>query len=140
MADRTTAYLDRQPTEAVPAMSSKPRLVVIFEGCLYGNRTPWGGPAATPDGPVPGSRRFAGEAVTMFEVHVWSALRSPSPEGRAALERWCRLHYGEIADELHYPERQPPALVAIGPRFVRFMGSFPPSLALLNFTPWKPGT
>lgn len=88
--------------------------------------------------PRPGARDFLARATPFFEVHVLSSRRAwASSFDDQGLARWCRQHFGAVADELCYPGHLPPAAaVIVSARAVRFRASegFPDPRLLIEET------
>lgn len=115
--------------------SGRPVLVLDFDGVLHiGGAS--GGIADVPGPPSRGAAEFLAAAVGPFRVHVFSG-RSATPEGRQAMEAWCRKAFGpEITAELRFPATKPAAFVAIDDRAMTFEGTFPTPDQLLTFRAW----
>lgn len=72
--------------------TSKKLLALDFDGVLHSYTSGWKGPRTIPDPPVPGALEFLTNAVTRFDVHIFSS-RSRYIGGRWAMRRWLRDWY-----------------------------------------------
>ncbi len=130
-------------------MTTKPILVLDFDGVLHGYQSGWQGAAICPDPPVPGALDFVCEAVEHFRVCVHSS-RSGLPGGINAMRSWltAQLYLSGrdlgavdgVASMVEFPTEKPPALVTIDGRAITFDGTWPTMEDLKNFQPWNKKT
>jgi hypothetical protein len=144
---------------------AKPILCLDFDGVIHSYSSGWKGAAVIPDPPVPGALEFIREALTRFEVHIFSS-RSHQWGGKRAMKRWLYDHYRELFWTLHdlhpadawthcdiedaardwgahvvqqikWPWFKPPAMVTLDDRALTFNGHWPDLDALRRFKPWN---
>ena len=125
----------------------KPILCLDFDGVLHSYTSGWQGAEVIPDPPVPGAMHFIWDATDHFRVAIFSS-RSNRLRGRAAMERWLRMHFREYwaADrttcddklaEIEWPTEKPAAFITLDDRAITFDGTWPNIEMLLNFKPWN---
>lgn len=124
----------------------KPILSVDFDGVLHAYDTGWKGVSVIPDGPVHGAMAFLREAVTRFDVQIYSS-RSRYLIGRTAMRtavrQWLTDELGDMGeavfDELKWPIFKPSAFITLDDRAITFTGRFPDTGELAGFKPWNKG-
>lgn len=123
---------------------SKPTLCLDFDGVVHSYESGWQGPSKIPDEPVPGALSFIRDAMTHFEVAIYSS-RSGMPDGIPAMKNWVKRHaeaqFGndEIGwiERIVWPSAKPPAFITIDDRALTFTGMWPSFAELLAFKPWN---
>jgi hypothetical protein len=129
--------------------SNKPILCLDFDGVIHSYETPWIAAHIISDEPVTGALAFIQEALKTFRVAIYST-RSHQEGGIWAMQFWLRAWAARQTehldnpdlrwvDEVEWPEVKPPAFLTIDDRAIRFTGSWPHPLDLLNFRPWNKG-
>lgn len=122
-------------------MARKKSLILDFDGVIHAYTSPYKGPWAIPDPPVPGAFEFIKRAQEHFVIYVFSS-RSSHKSGIGAMKRWF-LKHGWPADSegdpagIHFPTSKPPAFLSIDDRAVTFTGEWPDPNNLLKFKPWN---
>lgn len=135
-------------------------LCLDFDGVIHSYTSGWKGADVIPDDPVPGAIPFMYEALTQFEVCVFSS-RSHQPGGIAAMRRWLDHHEDRwisglarsglpipapaqlgvhLSEALKWPTEKPPATVTIDDRAITFDGTWPSMELLAKFKPWNKRT
>lgn len=125
----------------------KPILCLDFDGVIHSYTSGWQGADVIPDPPVPGALSFIVDALTRFDVHIFSS-RSHQPGGIRAMRQWLTDHLeqalllepqklAETMLKITFPKVKPPALVTIDDRALLFTGVFPSLDELANFQPWN---
>lgn len=131
----------------MPGKSTKPILVLDFDGVIHSYRSGWQGMETITDPPVPGAIEFLKRAVFHFRVNILSS-RSSCERGLAAMQEWLIVHLADteedlqwagefVHNELYWPRQKPAAFLTIDDRAVQFKGKFPSPIDLLNFKPWN---
>lgn len=123
---------------------SKPTLCLDFDGVIHGYDSGWLGVSKIPDDPVPGALTFIRDALTYFEVSIYSS-RSGMPDGIPAMKNYLRRYAAEQFGEdeigwlerVQWPTMKPPAFVTIDDRALTFTGMWPSFAELLAFKPWN---
>jgi hypothetical protein len=119
----------------------KPILCVDFDGVLHSYTSGWQGASVVGDPPVPGAMDFLVDALTKFDVQVYSS-RSSQPGGvaamRTAIMAWMNVegHPWSVVLRIRFPTQKPAAFLTIDDRAVCFDGTFPLVTDLANFKPW----
>jgi hypothetical protein len=124
-------------------MASKKTLCVDFDGVLHSYTSGWGGHESIADAPVPGAFEFLYDALSSFNVAIYSS-RSSTSAGIAAMQKWVELHAKPLFFDygrpwwlqLEWPVNKPAAYVTIDDRAICFDGTWPTILELINFKPW----
>jgi hypothetical protein len=131
-------------------MSNKPILCLDFDGVIHSYTSGWQGIDVIPDPPVDGAIPFLYEAISHFDVCIYST-RSESEAGRNAMAEWMgkwdRIYWTEHLNLPHprtalvlcvkFPASKPSAFVGIDDRVITFTGKFPDIDMLKNFKPWN---
>jgi len=120
----------------------KPILVVDFDGVIHSYTSKWQDATIIPDPPVPGALRFLREALSHFEIHIFSS-RSHQDGGIGAMHQW--LLKNSLADgfgsewlqHIRWPLEKPPAKITLDDRAITFTGSWPAISELMAFEPWN---
>jgi len=79
-------------------MAFKPTLCLDFDGVIHSYKSPWKNARHIPDPPVPGALGFIIQALSYFEVAVFSS-RSHQWGGRRAMRHWLHKHYVELGTD-----------------------------------------
>jgi hypothetical protein len=116
----------------------RPLLVLDFDGVVHAYTTPWESPTVIADGPVPGAFAFIEQALTVFDVAIYSS-RSATREGIKAMMFWfvdhgCDL---DVVQRLKFPQEKPSAFVTLDDRAITFTGQWPRIADIQNFRPWN---
>lgn len=115
----------------------KPNLIVDFDGVIHSYTSGWQGADEIPDPPVPGAAEWLAEAVEHFTINIHSS-RTHQSGGVRAMKEYCALEFGHaIAEQLHFPDHKPPAILTIDDRVFRFEGLWPTIDEIKNFQPWN---
>lgn len=139
---------------AVTTMKRKPILCLDFDGVIHSYTSGWKGAAIIPDSPVDGVFDFLYNAISYFDVQIFSS-RSGQKGGIDAMKDWLFNHEATwlkkrsqsglpqmrtcLALCVSFPNEKPPAMLTIDDRALTFTGNwadFDPK-ALLNFKPWN---
>ena len=134
-------------------MKRRPILCLDFDGVIHSYESGWEGADVIPDPPVSGALEFMFDALTWFDVQVFSS-RSNQPGGIQAMQKWLRewavnlLRDGRFEgdpmlgwlDKIGWPTEKPPATVSIDDRCLLFTGQFPDPVRLVGFQPWNKST
>lgn len=115
--------------------STRPILLLDFDGVIHQYTSPWSGADKVNDGPVPGAKEFIAEAGKIFELCIYSA-RSLQPGGIEAMKAWLDAN-GFPLHLISFPTEKPPAFLTIDDRCICFNGSFPEPEELRKFQPWN---
>ena len=132
------------------AGTRRPILCLDFDGVIHSYASGWNGAAFIPDPPVPGAIEFLWEAITLFEVHIFSS-RSNQPGGidamRTWLAAWDNQYWEKRGDRpaprtclvlcVHFPTEKSPAHVSLDDRCLLFTGTWPAMETLKEFKPWN---
>jgi hypothetical protein len=115
----------------------KPILCLDFDGVCHSYTSGWLGADVIPDPPVDGLKEFLEQALTVFDVHIFSS-RSHQEGGIVAMVTWFWQHCGvEITEAIVFPTAKPPATVSIDDRALTFTGKWPTVESLQNFKTWQ---
>lgn len=116
----------------------KPILCLDFDGVIHSYTSGWKGADVIPDPPVPGAIEFIREALTHFDVQIYSS-RSGQPGGINAMQEWLLQHSDDmrLCEAVGWPDEKPPAMVSIDDRALTFTGQWPSVESLLAFKPWN---
>lgn len=114
----------------------KPTIVLDFDGVIHSYTSGWKGADVIPDPPVEGAFDFLEQALTRFNVAIFSS-RTHQDGGVAAMQEWFRRHGFPLASRLEFPDHKPPALVTIDDRAIRFTGVFPSIGEVATFKTWQ---
>lgn len=117
--------------------TSKPILLVDFDGVIHSYTSGWRGADVVFDPPVPGVYSFLHEALKFFDVQIYSS-RSRQKGGIEAMKRYLinRVGLPEL-EEFSFPTEKPAAFLTIDDRAIQFNGIFPDPRDLLKFKPWN---
>lgn len=110
----------------------KPLLALDFDGVLHRYSRGYHDASAY-DPPTEGALEFVLEASKHFQICISSA-RALTETGRTQIHEWLR-RYG--FPDLPVEVAKPPAFLTIDDRVVRFDGTWPDPLQLLNYRPWN---
>lgn len=119
-------------------LRGKPILCLDFDGVIHSYASGWKGAAVIPDPPVPGAIEFLYDALTVFDVQIYSS-RSHQPGGVNAMQEWL-LKYsddGALIEAIGWPDHKPSALVTLDDRAIQFNGTWPGLSELREFQPWN---
>ena len=117
----------------------KPIICVDFDGVLHSYTSGWKGMGRIDDPPVDGAIDWLIDLIVAgFRVSIYSS-RSKSLQGRRAMKRWLRQHWGGGGgfSEIEWPWFKPPAHVTVDDRAWCFAGLFPSPEGLRAFKPWN---
>lgn len=133
----------------------KPILCLDFDGVIHSYTSGWKGAAVIPDKPVPGALPFLFEAITHFNVQIYSS-RSHQPGGILAMQKWLEVYSIDfwefdqlstpktaremteiLLGNITWPTEKPPAMVTIDDRAITFTGEWPTINSLMQFKPWN---
>lgn len=131
---------------------NKPILCIDFDGVLHSYSSGWKGAHFIPDPPVPGAMAFLIEAVSQFDVCIFSS-RSHQEGGLAAMKSWVDywldVEFGwdkgsdivalanSVRNNVTYPLEKPAAMVTLDDRAITFTGEWPSMETLKAFKPWN---
>ncbi|WP_299671740.1 hypothetical protein [uncultured Roseobacter sp.] len=129
-------------------MTNKPILCLDFDGVIHSYTSGWQGADVVADPPVPGAIEFICDAISLFDVHIFSS-RSNQPGGIEGMQEWLAEALAKYFDDapadfenfareaITWPTSKPPAMVTIDDRAITFTGEFPDPQSLLDFKPWN---
>ena len=125
---------------------SKPILCIDFDGVLHSYTSGWKGADVIPDPPVPGTLEWIANAITDFEICIYSS-RSSQKGGIEAMRSWLEYNLKEegapeflveaLMKLIKFPTQKPAAFLTIDDRAICFTGTFPTYKELLEFKPWN---
>ena len=115
----------------------KQTIIVDFDGVIHSYESGWQGANVIPDPPVPGAIHFLEEAITHFQVSIFSS-RSHQEGGIQAMRSWLwrYLAPGQL-EKIQFPLVKPPAILQIDDRAFCFEGTFPSVQFIKEFQPWN---
>lgn len=121
--------------------TSKPILLLDFDGVVHSYTSGWQGATNIPDRPTEGFWEWAEAASQHFDLQIYSS-RSSQPGGIEAMAAWLvdnrpRNRAREVS--FAFPTTKPAAFLTIDDRCLRFTGSWRdlPIHMLLEFRPWN---
>lgn len=124
---------------------NKPILCLDFDGVCHSYTSGWKGATVIPDDAVPGLFEFLEAAAPVFDIQVFST-RSNESGGADAMAFWFAEQrkkwraaggQGKEILQITFPDKKPPAFVALDDRVVTFMGEWPSVELLREFKPWN---
>lgn len=131
---------------------SKPILCLDFDRVLHSYSSGWKGAGIIPDPPVPGAIDFLFDAITTFDVQIYSS-RSHQDLGIEAMMEWLSHYEKEWRREqiaagkptprtslllnITFPTSKPAAFLTIDDRAITFTGTWPTIETLRSFKPWN---
>lgn len=92
-----------------------------FDGTLHPYTNGWTGSTPDNEPPIPGSRTFINQLLSLGYQIVIFSVRADHEEGRVGIEQWLAKWYGvEIAGQIRVTHEKPPAIAYVDDRAVVF--------------------
>lgn len=121
------------PVDLTTQKEHTPILALDFDGTLSDYKGGWQGIDVINANPSPGAQEFVKQALTKFDVHVFSS-RSKDPAGIKAMQAWTREHNFPVG--MKFVTVKPAAHVTLDDRAITFEGKWPSVQSLVGFQSW----